>query len=317
MADTSAKEVLLIETWTRFKLIHEHEWTGMSVIDVCRKYGVSRETFYKWRKRYSKDGMEGLKDLSRKPHNITSSKVTEELEETILDLRLNKRFGANRIRFRLKRLEISLSSRTIYKVLKRHGLNVLKCRIKKRRYRRFAMKRPNDMVQIDILGPFYMRESCVKNYMINCIDDCSRKVVSIWSNRKRSKDVLNVLEEWIRTNGMPKRVMHDNGKQFKSKIFKRFLEKNGIKDKPIRNSYPQEQGKVEAYNKIVKSEFLAVEDLQDIEDGKIRYAMFVKAYNEEREHGGINGLTPSEMFIQGLNRTDNKKVQARKCQPCR
>ncbi|MBI5133672.1 MAG: transposase [Thaumarchaeota archaeon] len=74
----------------------------------------------------------------------------------------------------------------------------------------------------------------------------------------------------------------------------------------MRNSYPQEQGKVEAYNKIVKNEFLAVEDLQDIEDGKIRYAMFVKAYNEEREHGGINGLTPSEMFIQALNRTDRK-----------
>ena len=28
--------------------------------------------------------------------------------------------------------------------------------------------------------------------------------------------------------------------------------------------------------------------------------MFVKAYNETREHGGINGLTPSEMFLQRL-----------------
>jgi transposase InsO family protein len=308
--------VLPIETWTRFKLIHEPEWTGMTVSDVCRKYGVSRETFYKWRDRYIKHGMEGLKDLSRKPHNITS-KVTEEFEEAILDLRLNKRFGANRIRFRLKRLEISLSSRTIYKILKRHGLNVLKCRIKKRKCRRFAMKHPNDMVQIDILGPFYMRESCIRNYMINCIDDCSRKVVSIWSNRKRSKDVLNVLEEWIRTNGIPKKVMHDNGKQFKSKIFKRFLEKNRIKDIAIRNGHPQTQGKIEAYNKIVKNEFLAVEDLASIDDGKIRYAMFVKAYNDEREHGGINGLTPSEMFIQALNRTDRKQNQARKCQPCR
>ena len=28
--------------------------------------------------------------------------------------------------------------------------------------------------------------------------------------------------------------------------------------------------------------------------------MFVKAYNEAREHGGINGLTPSEMFLQTL-----------------
>ncbi|MFY9797827.1 MAG: hypothetical protein WA323_25540, partial [Candidatus Nitrosopolaris sp.] len=42
---------------------------------------------------------------------------------------------------------------------------------------------------------------------------------------------------------------------FTSKIFKRFLEHNNIKDKPIPKSYPQLQGKVEAYNKIVKNEF--------------------------------------------------------------
>ena len=55
--------------------------------------------------------------------------------------------------------------------------------------------------------------------------------------------------------------MHDNGKQFISKIFKHFLERNDMKDKPIPNSYPQLQGKVEAYNKIVKNEFLSIEDI--------------------------------------------------------
>ena len=88
--------------------------------------------------------------------------------------------------------------------------------------------------------------------------------------------------------------MHDNGKQFTSKIFRRFLVHNQIKDKQIPNSYPQIQGKVEAYNKVVKNEFLAVEDIPNINDGKLRYDIFVKVYNETREHGGINGLTPSE-----------------------
>jgi hypothetical protein len=46
--------------------------------------------------------------------------------------------------------------------------------------------------------------------------------------------------------------------------------------------------------------FLALEDIPNIDDGKLRYDMFVKAYNETREHGGINGLTPSEMFLQRL-----------------
>ena len=100
------------------------------------------------------------------------------------------------------------------------------------------MKHPNDMVQMDILGPFYLSNSSQRNYyIISCLDDCSRKVASRWSERKRSVDVLNVLEDWIIINGKPDRVMHDNGKQFTSKMFRHFLVHNEIKDKQIPNSY--------------------------------------------------------------------------------
>jgi transposase InsO family protein len=85
-------------------------------------------------------------------------------------------------------------------------------------------------------------------------------------------------------NGKSKTVMHDNGKQFTSKRFKHFLVHNNIKDKRINDFYPQIQRKIEAYNKIVKKEFLAVEDIPNVDDGKIRYDMFVKAYNDTREH---------------------------------
>ena len=83
----------------------------------------------------------------------------------------------------------------------------------------------------------------------------------IWSERKRSVDVLPVLEDYIVENGKPLKVMHDNGKQFTSKIFRHFLQRNNIKDKSIPARYPQLQGKIEAYNKIVKNEFLAVENI--------------------------------------------------------
>jgi transposase InsO family protein len=159
------------------------------------------------------------------------------------------------------------------------------------------MKKSNQMVQMDILGPCYLENSAQKNYFISCEDDCSRKVISEWSERKRSVDVLDVLEDYIVENGKPEKVMHDNGKQFTSKIFKHFLQRNKIKDKSIPARYPQLQGKIEAYNKIVKNEFLAVENISNIEEGKRRYSMFVKAYNDEREHGGIDGHTPSEMFL--------------------
>jgi putative transposase len=172
------------------------------------------------------------------------------------------------------------------------------------------MEKPNQMVQMDMLGPFYLENSAQKNYFISCEDDCSRKIASEWTEIKRSTDVLNVLENYIVDNGKPEKVMHDNGKQFTSKIFRRFLKKNNIKDKPIPARYPQLQGKIEAYNKIVKKEFLAVENIPNIKDGKIMYSMFVKAYNEEREHGGINGHTPSEMFLSKgrLNNHSKKKI---------
>jgi putative transposase len=117
------------------------------------------------------------------------------------------------------------------------------------------------------------------------------------SERIRSIDILDVLENYIVENDKPEKILHDNGKQFTSKIFRHFLQRNNIKDKSIPARYPQLKGKIEAYNKIVKNEFLAVENIPNVQEGKRRYSMFVKSYNEEREHGGINGHTPSEMFL--------------------
>src|SRR5215213_8967239 len=297
---SAVRKCIHIEIRRKFNLIHEKEWTGDTINSICKRYGVSRKTYYKWNNRYNQKGIEGLSDISRRPHNIRYRKVTSEIEETILDLRLSKRFGCNRIKFRLKRvIGLSLSTRTIYKILKRHGLNILKCKTKIRSYKHFVMKHPNDMLQMDILGPFYVNKSSKRNYIISCLDDCSRKVASRWSERKRSVDVLNVLEDWIMINGKPNRIMHDNGKQFTSSLFRRFLVHNHIKDKRIPNSYPQLQGKIEAYNKIVKNEFLALEDIPNINDGKLRYDMFVKAYNETRKNGEKNGLLHQRCFYKG------------------
>lgn len=85
---------------------------------------IHRKTYYKWKNRYKqkrRGEIEGLSDLSCRPHipSSTTDNITE-VEETILDLRLTKRFGCNRIRFRLKRtIGLSLSTRTIYKIVKR------------------------------------------------------------------------------------------------------------------------------------------------------------------------------------------------------
>jgi len=284
----------------RYRMIVEPERSGKSISDICNAFGVSRETWYKWKRRYDTWGLEGLKDQSRKPHNIKNVKVTKEIELIILELRLYDRFGPMRIRFRLKRkYGVSLGEKTIYRILKKHNLNVLSVKIK-RKYKRFERKHPNELIQMDTKGPFYLKGSQNKNYFIHAIDDCSRKVVSKWCNRRTSREALSVLIQWIEINGKPTKVLHDGGREFTSNEFKKFLNTNVIKDKQIPKGYPQEQGKVEAYNKIVISEFLQVEELIDAEDGIEKYKSFVNSYNYEREHGGIDGLTSSEKFMKCL-----------------
>ncbi len=190
-------------------------------------------------------------------------------------------------------------TKTIYNLLKRHKLNVLAVKLI-RKYKRFEMKHPNELVQMDTKGPFYLKASRTKHYFIHVIDDCSRKVVSKWCNRRTSEAALSVLKEWVKLHGKPNKVMHDGGTEFTSTDFKNFLILNGIKDKQIPKGYPQEQGKVEAYNKIVISEFLQIEELKDEKDGAEKYESFVNSYNYEREHGGINGMTPAEKFMKCL-----------------
>ena len=281
-------------------MIIEPERSGKSISDVCIAFGISRETWYKWKRRYDVYGVDGLKNQSRKPHNIKNVKITEELEKLVLELRLNNRFGPMRIRFRLKRkYGVSLGTKTIYNLLKRHKLNVLAVKLK-RKYKRFEMKHPNELVQMDTKGPFYLKASRTKHYFIHVIDDCSRKVVSKWCNRRTSEAALSVLKEWVKLHGKPNKVMHDGGTEFTSTDFKNFLILNGIKDKQIPKGYPQEQGKVEAYNKIVIAEFLQIEEMKDEKDGAEKYESFVNSYNYEREHGGINGMTPAEKFMKCL-----------------
>src|SRR6185437_11540201 len=187
-----------------------------------------------------------------------------------------------------------------FTIFKKHDLNVLYVKIK-RKYKRFGMKHPNELGQMDTKGPFYLKGSRNKHYFIHVIDDCcSRKVVSKWCSRRNSEKALSVLKEWIELHGKPVKVLHDGGREFTSNKFKNYLVLNEIKDKQIPKGYPQEQGKVEAYNKIVIAEFLQVEELIDMKDGIEKYESFVNSYNHEREHGGINGMTPSEKFMKSL-----------------
>jgi len=48
-----------------------------TISNICKRYGVSKKTYYKWMSRYKQKGIEGLSDISRRPHNIKYKKVME------------------------------------------------------------------------------------------------------------------------------------------------------------------------------------------------------------------------------------------------
>lgn len=79
--------------------------------------GVNVKTVGKWVKRYKKDGLQGLKDQSRRPHR-SHRKVTPELEKEILLWRDRTGFGARRMRMELG---FDLTAATIHKILRRNG----------------------------------------------------------------------------------------------------------------------------------------------------------------------------------------------------
>jgi transposase len=90
---------------------------------VCRKFGISRKTFYKWLKRYrtTNGDTTSLTDRSRRPHSFP--RATPESDIQILRQAAQQTgFGQRRLRVYLEqKYNISLSERTIWKILKREN----------------------------------------------------------------------------------------------------------------------------------------------------------------------------------------------------
>lgn len=114
----SAKEIKRLWNW-RLGIIHHAQEVTHNVAKTCRYYGISRSAFYKWQERYEKEGVEGLKNKSRRPH--TSPRATKtEIVGKIAYLRENYHFGPLKIQMYLKRYhDISLSKSGVWRILKR------------------------------------------------------------------------------------------------------------------------------------------------------------------------------------------------------
>ena len=107
----------------KLELLREPERTGESVAEVCRRRGISRASFYRYRRRYLEEGVPGLEPRSKRPR-VSPGRIDPLLEAEICELRRrHPRWGARRIHAELARARIAPPGvATIHRALRRKYL---------------------------------------------------------------------------------------------------------------------------------------------------------------------------------------------------
>ena len=109
----------------RLGVIRHFEEVTQNVSKTCRYFGISRNAFYKWQRRYCEFGEEGLLDRSRRP--VHSPRTTKpDIIAKIIYLRQTYDFGPWKIMVYLERYhDIHVSSSGIWRILKKLEMNRL------------------------------------------------------------------------------------------------------------------------------------------------------------------------------------------------
>jgi transposase len=160
-------------------LRHVEEVSG-NVAATCRYYGISRQCYYGWLRRYEADGLDGLKDRSSRPHH--SPRMTQaEVIEKIVWLRKHYHFGPAKITMYLARYhDVTISTSGVWRILKRLGMNRLPASQRYRRHnlrwKRYEKQRPGHQLQVDVkfIEPLGQTGRRKKYYQFTAIDDCTR-----------------------------------------------------------------------------------------------------------------------------------------------
>jgi transposase InsO family protein len=291
----------------RYQAVLEVVSQGVTVTEVARRFGVTRQTVHRWLRRYAAEGLAGLVDGSAKPLSCPHQMVPE-LEARIVELRgLNPGWGPRTIRFRLEAERISpLPGRSsIYRCLVRHGLIEPEARRRKKAdYKRWERSRAMELWQMDVVGGVQLIDGW-RASIVSGVDDHSRFVISARVvERATARPVCDALTTAIRTFGVPLEILTDNGKVFTGRfgpgtgevLFDRICRENGIRHLLTAPRSPTTTGKVERWHKTLRREFLNGRVFASIADAQEQLDRWVQHYNHERRHQGIGDVVPWERF---------------------
>lgn len=277
------------------------------VAEFCRLHGISRQTFYKWRRRFQAQGRAGLETLSRRPLR-SPARTGIDVEERIVLLRKDLEgagddHGPWPIRQRLAgELDVVPSEATIYRILGRRGLiPPAPNKRPKVSLRRFVYPRPNDCWQIDATHWALADHSVV--WVIDIVDDHSRTCAAAVAVKAcTTVAAWEVFTLAASVWGLPARVLSDNGLSFNASrrkitvTFEANLRAAGVVPITSTPGHPQTCGKVERFHQTLKK-WLSKQPLAPtLVELQSQLDTFVAHYNHTRPHRALAGRTPGSVW---------------------
>lgn len=295
----------------RFRFIEEWNSGEFGLAELCRFYGISRGTGYKWIGRYVAQGLEGLRDLSRAPHRHPNE-ISQEIEEQVIAVReRHPTWGASKIHSKLRSapgVEKAPAESTIGAILKRNGLTVNR---KRRRSGRRAGEplahagAPNAVWCADYKGWFRTGDG-TRLEPLTITDAYSRYLLRCQALLKvgyaPSKPVF---EAAFREYGLPMRIRTDNGAPFGSNGesgltgLSVWWIKLGITPERIEPGKPQQNGRHERMHRTLKQE-TASPAAKNRRAQQQRFDEFRSEYNEDRPHEALGQTPPANHYEPSL-----------------
>lgn len=293
------------EAYRRLKILEYIETKATSITMGLLKVGIPRTTFYRWRKAYLANGLEGLhpkKSCPKKVHN----KISPKTEELILELREKFKFGPKRLQWYLERYyNIKISDSTVTRCLTRHGKSRLPQYAKKRspgpHYKSYEKEKPGQHIQMDVKFLIFKKGTKkIKRFQYTAIDDATRmRVLKVYDRHTQANAIdffKHIQKKFPFKVAM---IRTDNGHEFQAQFHWAVLDQ-GIKHVYIKKGTPRLNGKVERSHRTDKEEFYFHLSYKNDKDLVKKVEEWEKLYNLHRPHGALDGKRHFERFRQKM-----------------
>lgn len=298
------KETTLMSTRLEFVLLTQQP--GANIAALCRNFGISRKTAYKWLERHRGQGNSGLQDRSRRPHASPAS-THATIEAAILALNAEHPYwGARKLRTLLLCEAKPPHHSTIDAVLRRHGRTILGAPVRQEEVApsRFEHAAPNLLWQMDFKGHFALTDARAgRCHPLTILDDHSRYnlCLSACGNEQRST-VQTALQATFERYGLPERMTADNGAPWGTSgraglsQLAVWLIRLGIRVGHSRPHHPQTQGKDERFHRTLKLELLQRNGFESLDACQFAFDRWRERYNTVRPHEALQQQTPISRY---------------------